>query len=60
MEDQLALQTWQQEVRAALASADSSLLGQLFAAAQDTWGPERASRLWLETVSAFDANAITG
>lgn len=60
MDDPSAVDAWQQEVRAALASGESTLLRELFAGAQQTWGKERASRLWLETVSAFDANAVTG
>lgn len=60
MEDLSAVATWQSAVRAALAQGDSALLGELFAGAQQTWGNERASRMWLETVSAFDANAVTG
>ena len=60
MDELSALQTWKSAVRAALAEGDSAQLGELFAGAQETWGAERASRLWLETVSAFDANAVTG
>jgi hypothetical protein len=60
MEDLSAVETWRSAVRAALAQGDSSLLGELFTGAQQTWGNDRASRLWLETVSAFDANAVTG
>lgn len=60
MDEPSAVDAWQREVRAALTVADSSLLSELFAGARETWGPERASRLWLETVSAFDANAVTG
>lgn len=60
MNDLSAVEAWQSAVRAALAQGDSALLGQLFAGAQETWGAERASRLWLESASAFDANAVTG
>lgn len=60
VEDLSAVETWRGAVRAALAQGDPQLLGELFAGAQVTWGEERASRLWLETVSAFDANAVTG
>ena len=60
MEHLSAVEIWRGAVRAALAQGDSSLLGELFAGAKETWGADRASRLWLETVSAFDAIAVTG
>lgn len=60
MDDPSAVEAWREQVRTALAGGDSSGLSELFAGARDTWGAEQASRLWLETVSAFDANAVTG
>jgi hypothetical protein len=54
------LPEWQNSVRNALARGDTQELRQLFEGAQEMWGKEQSSRLWLEIVSAFDANAVTG
>lgn len=51
---------WSQAVRVALGDGDTERLAELFSQAREVWGSERASRLWLETVSAYDANAVTG
>lgn len=55
-----AVEAWQQSVHEALAHDDTERLGSLFSGAQEVWGRDRASRMWLEIVSAFDANAVTG
>lgn len=54
------MQAWHESVLSALARGDTCELGELFQGAQAMWGNEQASRMWLEIVSAFDANAITG
>lgn len=51
---------WADEVRAALLGEDREALAGLFAAAEEAEGDVVASRSWLEVVSAFDANAVTG
>lgn len=60
MDDSEAVKTWRAAVRQALQRGDAQELAALFAGAQDTWGSDHASRLWLEEVSGFDANAVTG
>lgn len=52
--------TWRAAVRQALQRADDQALATLFTGAQDMWGKDHASRMWLEEVSGFDANAVTG
>lgn len=60
MDDSEALKSWRAAVRQALHRGDSQELATLFSGAQDTWGKELTSRMWLEEVSGFDANAVTG
>ena len=60
MDDVSAETAWRDAVRAALTRGDREALGRLFSGAQEMWGTTVASRLWLEMVSAFDANATTG
>jgi hypothetical protein len=60
MNEELAEAAWRESVSAAAIRGDPDALGRLFRDAQRMWGDEAASRLWLETVSAFDANAATG
>jgi hypothetical protein len=55
-----AQEAWEVSVRDALAHDDTGQLSVLFVGAQEVWGRDRASRMWLEIVSAFDANAVTG
>ncbi|MEY2989631.1 MAG: hypothetical protein RLZZ163_547 [Actinomycetota bacterium] len=60
MDDVSAEAAWRDAVRVALTRGDRDELGRLFSGAQELWGNAVASRLWLEMVSAFDANATTG
>ncbi len=51
---------WKAHVRAALLRGDREALARLFAEAYDVEGEPAASHSWLEAVSAFDAEAVTG
>jgi hypothetical protein len=51
---------WVDQVRAAVLSGDGPALARLFAAAVAIEGRPGASRSWLEAISAFDADAVTG
>jgi hypothetical protein len=51
---------WADEVRAAVLSGDGPALGRLFDAAVAAEGRHGASRSWLDAISAFDADAVTG
>lgn len=51
---------WSDSVRSASHAGDADRLRELFRNAVDAWGPERASRRWQETLSAYDAAAVTG
>jgi len=53
-------QEWADEVRAAVLSGDGAALARLFDAAVEAEGRQRASRSWLDAISAFDADAVTG
>jgi hypothetical protein len=52
--------TWADEVRAAVLTGDGAALAALFDAAVAAEGRTGASRSWLEAISAFDAEAVTG
>ena len=51
---------WADEVRAAVLTADGPALAELFEAAVAVEGRAGASRSWLDAISAFDADAVTG
>jgi len=51
---------WAEEVRAAVLSGDGAALARLFETAVAVEGRHGASRSWLEAISAFDADAVTG
>ena len=51
---------WADEVRAAVLSGDGAALARLFDAAVAAEGRSGASRSWLDAISAFDADAVTG
>lgn len=51
---------WAEEVRAAVVSGDAAALARLFDVAVAAEGRSGASRSWLEAISAFDADAVTG
>jgi hypothetical protein len=51
---------WADEVRAAVIRGDGQALASLFDAAVAAEGRDGASRSWLEAISAFDAEAVTG
>jgi hypothetical protein len=51
---------WEQAVRDAVLRADGAALARLFEDAVAAEGRTGASRSWLEAVSAFDAEAVTG
>jgi hypothetical protein len=51
---------WTDEVRAALIRGDGQALARLFDAAVAAEGRAGATRSWLEAISAFDADAVTG
>ena len=53
-------QEWSEEVRAAVLSGDGPALARLFDAAVAAEGRPGASRSWLDAISAFDADAVTG
>jgi hypothetical protein len=52
--------TWAEEVRTAVLAGDGDALARLFEAAVAAEGRPGASRSWLEAISAFDADAVTG
>jgi hypothetical protein len=52
--------TWAEGVRAAVLSGDGDALARLFEAAVAVEGRAGASRSWLDAISAFDADAVTG
>ena len=54
------LDAWRAKVLQAQAQSDESTLGRLFEELVDNLGTEQASHVWLEVMSAWDANAITG
>ena len=51
---------WEDRVRTALLAADGAALARLFDQAVGAEGRAGASRSWLASISAFDADAITG
>jgi hypothetical protein len=51
---------WAEEVRAAVLDGDGRALARLFEAAVALEGRAAASRSWLDAISAFDADAVTG
>jgi len=51
---------WEQAVREAVLRADGAELSRLFEDAVTAEGRAGASRSWLEAISAFDAEAVTG
>ncbi len=51
---------WAQQVRAAVLAEDGDALAALFDLAVVQEGRAVASRSWLDAISAFDADAITG
>jgi hypothetical protein len=51
---------WADEVRAAVLGGDGPALARLFDAAVALEGRAGASRSWLDSISAFDADAVTG
>ncbi len=51
---------WEQAVREAVLRADGAELTRLFEGAVAAEGRTGASRSWLEAISAFDAEAVTG
>ena len=53
-------EAWADEVRAAALRADGAELAQLFEASVAAEGRAGASRSWLDAISAFDADAVTG
>ena len=54
------LADWRRRVALANSTADTELLAELFDEVRTWAGPERASQLWLQAMSAFDASAVTG
>lgn len=54
------LDSWRDRVRAAQATSDSAALRSLYAEVVVSMGDERASQIWLEEMSGWDASAITG
>jgi hypothetical protein len=52
--------TWAEQVRAAVLTGDGAALARLFEAAVAAEGRSAASRSWLDAISAFDADAVTG
>jgi hypothetical protein len=58
-QDELLLE-WRRRVAQANAAGDTQELAELFAEVRALVGPERASHLWLQAMSAFDASAVTG
>ena len=53
-------QAWDGKVRAALEREDHAALAALFDEALALEGREQASHSWLEAISGYDADAITG
>jgi hypothetical protein len=51
---------WGERVRTALLAGDGATLTALFEAAVGAEGRAEASQSWLEAISAFDAEAVTG
>ncbi len=51
---------WADAVRAAVLGGDGAALARLFDAAVALEGRAGASRSWLDAISAFDADAVTG
>jgi hypothetical protein len=51
---------WAEEVRTAVLAGDGPALARLFEAAVAVEGRAAASRSWLDAISAFDADAVTG
>ncbi|MGB8021471.1 MAG: hypothetical protein WCF04_09615 [Candidatus Nanopelagicales bacterium] len=51
---------WAQSVRAALLAGQPDALAALFEQALAAEGRAAASKSWLDAISAFDADAITG
>jgi hypothetical protein len=51
---------WADAVRAAVLGGDGPALARLFDAAVALEGRAGASRSWLDAISAFDADAVTG
>ena len=51
---------WAQQVQAAVRAQDGPALAALFELALAQEGRTAASRSWLDAISAFDADAITG
>jgi len=51
---------WDEAVRAAVVAGDAPALSRLFEEALAAEGRPGASRSWLEAISAFDADAVTG
>jgi hypothetical protein len=54
------LDLWRARVLHAQAESDEAQLAQLYGEREVNLGPGRASQVWLEVMSAWDANAITG
>lgn len=54
------LADWRRRVALANGAGDTESLAVLFDEVRALAGPERASQLWLEAMSAFDASAVTG
>lgn len=54
------LADWRRRVALANGAGDTESLAELFDEVRALAGPERASHLWLQAMSAFDASAVTG
>lgn len=59
-DDSDGLGLWRAQVLHAQAENDEAQLGRLYGELAAKLGPGRASQVWLEVMSAWDANAITG
>ncbi len=58
-QDELLLE-WRSRVAQANAVGDTQELAALYDEVRALVGSERASRMWLQAMSAFDASAVTG
>ena len=54
------LESWRDRVRAAQATANSAALLALYDELVKSMGDKKASHVWLEEMSGWDASAITG
>lgn len=55
----VALETWEQEVRAAAMAGDRAALKRLYERGREQFG-SAADHAWSEALAAFDGTAVTG